>query len=179
MTTPSWILTSEADFIAAEQEIASLRSGRAKEWGKPDDVDNCYTAIATAPPPTMAAAIIKLRFLVDPDLGFDEGASADRDLASLRQVVAFLAGWQSADGEARAQWRATIAKGSADDANVRITLEDELLKIEGVTNCLEAIVGDNAGSNEYRYLAHRLQDHFHAAYRAFEELTSSKAGGAA
>jgi hypothetical protein len=177
MTTipQSRILTSEADFIAAEREIAVIKPKREPDRAPRDNerIDELSAGIMESPPPTVAACAVKLRLLADPDLGIEANPG---ECESLHQIVAFLAGLQSAGGDgvpARSSAPISAAAGAG------LTLEDELLKIEGVANCLEAIVGDNAGSNEYRYLAHRLQDHFHAAYRAFEELASPRAGGAA
>jgi hypothetical protein len=105
------ILINEAEFIAAEQAIADLRTrrntlyaairseGRGNEKTREteaqieqltDEIFDHYDDIAASPPPILSAAIVKLRLLLDPGgLGLVEIEGPDRDLDSLRQVLKF------------------------------------------------------------------------------------------
>jgi hypothetical protein len=105
------ILSTEAEFIAAEQAIADLRTKRnalyaaippegcrnEQTWEieaqiEPltDEVFDHYHDLSASPPPTLTAAIVKLRLLLDPGgLGLVEIEGPDCDLDSLRQVLEF------------------------------------------------------------------------------------------
>jgi len=105
------ILTTEAEFIAAEQAIAELRAkrealyaeifaaippgGRGNEQTQEieaqiepltDELYGHCNDLAASAPPSMDAAMIKLRLLTDEKLGSIENP----DLDSLRQVIAFF-----------------------------------------------------------------------------------------
>jgi hypothetical protein len=107
------ILTTEAEFLAAEQAIADLRTKRtgllaeinaaippgsrgnvreteAQIEPLTDEIFDHYDDLAASPPPTLSAAIVKLRLLLDPGgLGLVEIEGQDSDLDSLRQVLEF------------------------------------------------------------------------------------------
>jgi hypothetical protein len=88
MTTPEpRPLVSEAEFIAAEQEIAFLRPKPSRTRDDDRRIDELIAAITESPPPTGLACVVKLRLLAHPDLSLDV---TSEDFESLRQVTAFL-----------------------------------------------------------------------------------------
>ena len=100
MTT---LLTTDADFLAAERGIADLRAerealspsiktvGDEERLEKPlsDRMWAIYDQIALSPPVSLVSVAIKLRLLADPDLGLalNEGVN---DVDSVRQVLGLV-----------------------------------------------------------------------------------------
>jgi hypothetical protein len=98
MTT---LLSTDADFLAAEREIAEVRAERdaldietladEERLDKPlsDRMWALYDQITLSPPVSLASVAIKLRLLADPDLGLENNEGIN-DLASLRQALGLV-----------------------------------------------------------------------------------------
>lgn len=93
------MLTDDAGFLAAERELAELRqqredfSARHHHVDPPEESWDRSTAleaqIATSPPVSFVTVAVKLRRLLDPEVGMQAGP-CDTDLPSLRQILDFL-----------------------------------------------------------------------------------------
>jgi hypothetical protein len=97
------LLTTDADFLAAEREIAELRAERKTldasiktqadeaRLDKPisDRIWALYDQITLSPPVSLVSAAVKLRLLADPDLGL-ENNEGENDVASLRQALGLV-----------------------------------------------------------------------------------------
>jgi hypothetical protein len=97
------ILTTDADFLAAERELAKVRAEREalspqintiadeKRLDKPltDRLWALYDQIAKSPPVSLSSAAVKLRLLTDPDIGIEQN-EGENDLSSLRQVLTHI-----------------------------------------------------------------------------------------
>jgi hypothetical protein len=169
-TTPTWTLTSEADFIAAEREITSLNREFKKSGADNGRIDELMGAITDSPPPTALACAVKLRLMVDPELALVHGVVADCDIESLKQVVAFLAGRQSRhETPASAPAGTPIAERGA-LSNARHELESALTEITGLAEVLRNIGGDTDLDEVFPYLVRQLTAHRDKADAAFARL---------
>jgi hypothetical protein len=97
------ILSTDANFLAAEREIAELRAERAalepsiitladeERLDRPlaDRMWALYDQITVSPPVSLVSAAIKLGLLADPDLGLENNEGIN-DIASLRQALALV-----------------------------------------------------------------------------------------
>jgi hypothetical protein len=97
------LLTTDAEFLAAEREIAELRTKREalspgiktladeERLRKPlsDRLWALYDQITLSPPVSLTSVAVKLRLLADPDLGL-ENNEGENDIASLRQVLGLV-----------------------------------------------------------------------------------------
>src|ERR1700719_1701497 len=116
MTTT--LLTTDADFLAAERGIAELRSERdaldiktladEERLDKPlsDRMWSLYDQITLSPPVSLVSAMVKLRLLADPDLGLENNEGIN-DVASLRQALALV---ERVAGDGDGELLALIAK---------------------------------------------------------------------
>jgi hypothetical protein len=98
MTT---LLSTDADFLAAEREIAEVRAERdaldIKTLADAERLDKplskrmwaLYDQIALSPPVSLTSAAVKLRLLADPDLGLENNEGIN-DVASLRQALGLV-----------------------------------------------------------------------------------------
>jgi hypothetical protein len=105
------LLITDADFLAAEREIAEVRAERqalspsiktvgdkqSKTVGDEQRLDKplsdrmwaLYDQITLSPPVSLASAAIKLRLLADPDLGLENNEGVN-DVDSLRQALGLV-----------------------------------------------------------------------------------------
>ena len=135
MTT---LLSTDADFLAAEREITELRAEREalspsiatladeERLDKPlsDRMWALYDQITLSPPVSLTSAAIKLRLLADPDLGLalNEGVN---DVDSLRQALRLVERVASGDDEILSlfrRWREAVHasnQSSEDDGGGR------------------------------------------------------------
>jgi hypothetical protein len=179
MTTSPAPLTSEAEFIAAEREIARLHRERKRHSGGSDEanksyngrIDALYDSIASSPPTSPASAAVKLRLLTHPDLGIEMDTGSAQDFEGLRQVASFLSLSQSRE----------VEDDTLDNARHELKqLYDELVKVEGVALCLIDLteyISPHSGHEKFRYLGARPKEHCTAALNAVEKI--EEAGGAA
>jgi hypothetical protein len=108
------LLITDADFLAAEREIAEFRAEREalspsiitaadeERLDKPlsKRMWALYDQITVSPPVSLVSAAIKLRLLTDPELGLELNEGIN-DVASLRQVLGLverIAGGDDTDG---------------------------------------------------------------------------------
>ena len=90
-------LFGDAEFIETESEIArlyrecGLRADRSDEASKPyyDRIEVLEHSIAQSAPTSLVSAAVKLRRLLDPEVGMPIGEGED-DFPSLHQVLAFI-----------------------------------------------------------------------------------------
>jgi hypothetical protein len=95
LTAMLWRASADAALIRAEAEIAAClqQANALGDAGEPfavraDDLDRF---IAAEPPRTLAGAAVKLRRLLDPEMGIRVGTN-ELDTVSLAQVLALLNG---------------------------------------------------------------------------------------
>jgi hypothetical protein len=69
--------------ILAEQRLAALRQAESPNEG---EIWAIYQIISRTPPATLLGAAVKLRLLLDPDLGLKASETTVDDLLSLRQI---------------------------------------------------------------------------------------------
>ena len=74
---------SDVALILAEQRLAALRQAESPDE---DEVWAIYEIISRTPPASLPGAAVKLRLLMDPELGLKAIAATADDLLSLRQV---------------------------------------------------------------------------------------------
>src|ERR1700682_433540 len=127
------ILSTDADFLAAERGIAELRAERQalspsiKTVGDEQRLDKplsdrmwaLYDQITLSPPVSLVSVAVKLRLLADPKLGL-ENNEGENDVASLRQALGLVERVASGDDEILMlfrQWRevAELAHASQED----------------------------------------------------------------
>ena len=80
----------DAVLLLAEQRLADL----LRQADSADSADSLnpeiwetYRLISRTPPATLVGAAVKLRLLLDPDLGPAAGKASDDDIISLQQIV--------------------------------------------------------------------------------------------
>jgi hypothetical protein len=175
MTTKT--LTTEAEFLAAEKEIPLLQAVRD---GLPkgslgsaennavealsDKIGDLSRAIDTSAPPTIAAAMVKLRHLADPDWGVDPGP----DLDCLRQILAFF----ERNKEASDDKPSDTAAASLPFDSVQANLESDLAHIKDIAAALAHFdVGEDRDRRRaLRYLADLLDERHEQAEDAYCQL---------
>ena len=88
------LCSTDAEFLEAERELAEVRAERNATEDKQLDerlyerMWALYEKITLSPPVSLASAAVKLRLLMDPDIGID--CSCESDLSSLRLVLEFI-----------------------------------------------------------------------------------------
>jgi hypothetical protein len=122
MTT---LLTTDADFLAAERQLVELRAEREalspsvktlddeKRLINPlsDRIWTLYDQITLSPPVSLVSALVKLRLLSDPDIGLAAG-EGENDVASVQQVLGLVervAGGDDAILTLFRQWREAVS----------------------------------------------------------------------
>jgi hypothetical protein len=171
MTTTPTPLSSEAEFIAAEREIARLRQERLLRSDGSDEANQLYfdridchfDSIASSPPLSLPSAAVKLRLLTHPDLGIEEMGASAQDLESLKQVASFLSLPRRSEVGA-----SDVAEDDA-LANARNELEDALAEMIGLAEVIQNI-GHTDLAETFPYLASQLRVHRDQAHDAFARL---------
>jgi hypothetical protein len=74
---------SDVALILAEQRLAALRQAESPDEG---EIWTIYEIISRTPPASLLGAAVKLRLLMDPELGLKAIETTADDLLSLRQV---------------------------------------------------------------------------------------------
>lgn len=79
MSAPDHVL------LDAERQLAELRAAEP-----PHDIWQTIDVILLTPPQTMAGAAVKLRLLLDEEIGIFAAGTSDQEETALRQVLAFV-----------------------------------------------------------------------------------------
>jgi hypothetical protein len=90
MANPSDLVTASGTDVAlilAEQRLAVLRHAESPDEG---EVLTLYKIIANTPPASLLGARVKLRLILDTELGLSAIETSADDLVSLRQVVELI-----------------------------------------------------------------------------------------
>jgi hypothetical protein len=112
-------LSTDADCLAAEREIAEVRAAADKLRPAKNLADEnrrikpltdrmwaFYDLIVSSPPVSLASAAVKLRLLCDPDIGLDAGGN-EEDVEAVRQVFGLV---ERVVGDGDAELLALIAE---------------------------------------------------------------------
>jgi len=84
-------LAAEYESLAIQAQFEARRAAGDDSGEPPDRIWELDKIIAKTPPVTLAGAAVKLRRLLDPDLGMEIGESED-DFPSIRQVLSLSSG---------------------------------------------------------------------------------------
>lgn len=77
----------DAVLLLAEQRLADLLRQADSADSLNPEIWETYRLISRTPPATLVGAAVKLRLLLDPDLGPAANKASDDDMISLRQIA--------------------------------------------------------------------------------------------
>jgi hypothetical protein len=93
-------LTTDAEMLAAERELAERRKAKSKpDDDAADPLFEIYDQIMMSEPRSLVGTAVKLRVLLDPDIGIASGLSPN-DVPALRQILAVIEGQAAKEGRA-------------------------------------------------------------------------------